>query len=64
MIERVRADMRAGRITGIDPEPTVRALVAMNRACFFEQLVGKPDADLDGLVDVLHKVWTRALYLR
>jgi AcrR family transcriptional regulator len=61
--ERVRADMAAGRIEGIDPEPTVRALVAMNRACFFDQLVGRPDADLDGLVDVLHQIWTRALYL-
>jgi TetR/AcrR family transcriptional regulator, ethionamide resistance regulator len=60
----VRADIRAGRIRGIDPEPTVRALVAMNRACFFQELVGKPDADADRLVDVLHRIWIRALYGR
>jgi AcrR family transcriptional regulator len=64
MAERVRAEMALGRIEGIDPEPTVRALVAMNRACFLDQLVGRPDADLDRLVDVLHRIWTRALYLR
>jgi AcrR family transcriptional regulator len=63
MTDRVRADMRAGRIEGIEPEPTVRALVAMNRACFFGQLVGRPDADVDALVDVLHRIWIRALYL-
>jgi AcrR family transcriptional regulator len=59
---RVREEMRLGRIRGIDPEPTVRALVAMNRACFFQELVGKPDADVDRLVDVLYEIWTRALY--
>ena len=59
---RVRDEMRAGRIQGIAPEPTVRALVAMNRACFFQELVGKPDADVDRLVDVLYEIWSRALY--
>lgn len=62
--ERVRAEMRRGRIEGIDPEPTVRALIAMNRACFFEELAGKPDADVDRLVDVLYEIWMRALYAR
>jgi hypothetical protein len=36
----------------------------MNRACFFQELVGKPDADVDRLVDVLYEIWTRALYAR
>jgi TetR/AcrR family transcriptional regulator, ethionamide resistance regulator len=58
----VRDEMRAGRITGLDPEPTVRALVAMNRACFLQQLVGRPGADVDALVDVLHEIWMRVLY--
>jgi AcrR family transcriptional regulator len=62
MTARVREEMQRGRITGIDPEPTVRALVAMNRACFFQELVGKPDADLEALVDTLHRIWVRALY--
>jgi len=56
---RVRDDVRSGRITGIDPEPTVRALVAMNRACFFQELVGNPDADVDRRVDTLHRIWVR-----
>lgn len=59
---RVREEIRRGEIEGIDPEPTVRALVAMNRACFFQELVGKPEADLDELVDTLHRIWTRTLY--
>jgi AcrR family transcriptional regulator len=61
---RVRRDIEEGRIEGIDPEPTVRALIAMNRACFSQELVGKPDADLDRLVDALHEIWLRALYCR
>jgi hypothetical protein len=61
---RVRADMRAGRIRGIDPETTVRALVAMNRATFMQELVGRPDADVERVVDTLHLIWIRALYVR
>lgn len=59
---RVRQEVDAGRIAGIDPEPTVRALIAMNLSCFFEQLVGRPGADLEGLVDTLHAIWIRTLY--
>jgi TetR/AcrR family transcriptional regulator, ethionamide resistance regulator len=64
VMARVREDMRAGRIAGVDPEPTVRALVAMNRASFMQELVGKPGADVDRLVDALHAIWIRALYGR
>jgi TetR/AcrR family transcriptional regulator, ethionamide resistance regulator len=64
VMARVREDMREGHISGIDPEPTVRALVAMNRASFMQELVGKPDADIDRLVDALHAIWIRALYER
>ena len=64
VVARVREEMRQGRIRDIDPEPTVRALVAMNRACFFGELVGKPGADVDPLVDTLHEIWMRALYLK
>jgi AcrR family transcriptional regulator len=63
VLARVRAEMKAGRISGIDPEPTVRALVAMNRAAFFGELVGNPRADVDALVDTLHEIWMRVLYL-
>ena len=58
----MRAEIRAGRVTGLDPEPTVRALVAMNRACFFQELVGKPDADVDAVVDALYTIWMRVMY--
>ena len=27
-----------------------------------DQLVGRPDADLDALVDTLHRIWVRTLY--
>jgi hypothetical protein len=64
VMARVREDMRLGHITGIDPEPTVRALVAMNRATFMQELVGKPDADLERVVDALHVIWIRTLYGR
>lgn len=64
LVARVREDVRRGRISGIDPEPTVRALMAMNRAYFFDQLVGRPDPGIDAVVDVLHEVWMRALYGR
>lgn len=33
------------------------------RASFFSELVGKPGADVDGLVNALHAIWMRALYL-
>ena len=59
---RVRADIARGRISGIDPAPTVRALVAMNRACFRSELVGNPDADVEALVNTLQAIWTRTLY--
>jgi TetR/AcrR family transcriptional regulator, ethionamide resistance regulator len=64
VLERVREEIRRGNIRDLDPEPTVRALVAMNRACFFNELVGKPGADVDAVVDALHAIWTRTLYLR
>jgi AcrR family transcriptional regulator len=64
VMARVREDIRLGHISGIDPEPTVRALVAMNRATFMQELVGKPGADLDRVVDALHAIWIKALYAR
>jgi hypothetical protein len=54
--------MERGRIAGIDPDRTVAALVAMNRACFFEQLVDKRNPDVDGVVDTLNAIWIRTLY--
>jgi AcrR family transcriptional regulator len=60
--ERVREEIAAGRIRRTDPEPTVRALISMNLSCFFQQLVGHPEADIEALVDTLHDIWLRAMY--
>ena len=62
LTERIRREVEAGRIAGIEPEPTVRALMSMNLRCFFEQLAGKPDPDVEGLVDTLHRIWFRTFY--
>jgi hypothetical protein len=34
----------------------------MNLGCFFDQLVGVKDPDIEGFVDVLFTIWLRALY--
>lgn len=63
VVARVRGEVEAGRVPpDLDVEETVRALMAMNLACFFDQLAGRPEADVEGLVSVLHRIWTRVLY--
>jgi AcrR family transcriptional regulator len=59
--DRIRAETAAGRIAGLDAEPTARALISMNLRCFFDQLVDQPDPDIDGLVDTLLTIWVRTL---
>ena len=58
----IRAEMDAGRSRGLDPEATARALITMNLGCFFEQLIGRPEADAGRLVDTLVEVWWRVIY--
>ena len=58
----IRAETKAGRSRGLDPDATARALITMNLGCFFEQLIGRPDADPEPLVDVLVEVWVRTIY--
>jgi TetR/AcrR family transcriptional regulator, ethionamide resistance regulator len=60
--ERIRAGMRSGLIAGLDPDRTARALCAMNREYLFQTVVGRPDADVEAVVDTLHAIWWRALY--
>ena len=57
----IRAETAAGRSQGLDPDATARALVTMNLGCFFEQLIGKPDADPESLLDTLVEVWVRTI---
>ena len=59
----IRGELRAGAIApGLDPDATARVLVGMNLFAFFDRLAGRPDADVDAVVDALHPVWDRALY--
>jgi AcrR family transcriptional regulator len=54
----------AGRIPeGLDVEPAVRALVGMNLYCFFDQVVGNPEVDVDAVVSNLLTVWARVFLL-
>jgi AcrR family transcriptional regulator len=59
--ERIRAGTARGEFSNLDPERTARALVGMNLYAFFDQLVGREDADVEGLVDTLTTLWERAL---
>ena len=58
----IRAETQAGRSRGLDADATARALITMNLGSFFEQLIGKPDADPGPLIDVLVEIWFRAIY--
>jgi AcrR family transcriptional regulator len=60
--EKIREEIELGRIAGIEPEPTARALIGMNLQYFFDELVDNPDPDLDATADTLLKIWLRALY--
>jgi AcrR family transcriptional regulator len=58
----IRAQTEAGRSKGLDPDRTARALITMNLGCFFDQLIGKPGADPEPLVDTLVEIWVRAVF--
>lgn len=58
----IRAATEAGRSRGLDADVTARALITMNQACFFDQLVGDPSADPGPLVEALAEIWTRTIY--
>ena len=58
----IRAETAAGRSQGLDADRAARALVSMNLACFFEQLIGKPDAEPEPLVETLVEIWFRTIY--
>jgi TetR/AcrR family transcriptional regulator, ethionamide resistance regulator len=60
--EKIREEVQAGRVTGIEPEPTARALIGMNLQYFFDQLVDEPDPDLEATANTLLTIWQRTLY--
>lgn len=60
----VRREILAGRLAEeIDVEPTVRALVGMNLYCFFDQVVGNPEADVEAIAATLSTIWARTFPL-
>jgi len=58
----IREEIEAGRVEGIDPEPTARALIGMNLHYFFDQLVDRPRPDLEATANTLLVIWQRVLY--
>jgi AcrR family transcriptional regulator len=58
----IRAETAAGRSTGLDPDVAARALITMNLGCFFEQLIGRPEADPEPLLETLLEIWGRTIY--
>jgi AcrR family transcriptional regulator len=60
--EWIRREVDAGRITGIDPALTARALIGMNLQFFFDTLAGADDPDVEAVAETLLVLWTRALY--
>ena len=58
----IRAAEAAGQSRGLDADAAARALVTMNLGCFFDQLIGQPDADAEKLVDTLVEIWWRTIY--
>jgi AcrR family transcriptional regulator len=59
---KIADEIERGRISGIDPEPTARALIGMNLQYFFDVLVDEPDPDPAGAAETLLVLWSRALY--
>ena len=60
--ERMRAEVEARQIAGIDVDATVPVLIGMNITAFFENLIDREDPDLDGLVETLHTIWMRVFF--
>jgi AcrR family transcriptional regulator len=58
----IRAETEAGRSDVLDSDAIARALITMNLACFFEQLIGRPRARPGPVVETLVEVWMRTIY--
>jgi AcrR family transcriptional regulator len=53
----------SGASAGLDPEPTARALVAMNVSCLLSLRRDTPVAEAEALAGTLSAVWERAIFL-
>jgi AcrR family transcriptional regulator len=54
---------QAGMSAGLDPEPTARALVAMNVSSLLNLRSDSSSAELEALVDTLSRIWERTIFL-
>lgn len=54
---------RAGMSAGLDPEPTARALVAMNVNTLLTLRPDTPLPDVEALVGTLSTIWERTIFL-
>ena len=61
---KIAEEVERGRIRGIDPERTARALIGMNLQYFFEELVDNPSPDVQATADARLVIGQRALYGR
>lgn len=59
---RIRAEQTDGRVGGIDPGETARALVWLNESYLRDALGRAPVADPSTVVDVIEHIWTATLY--
>jgi AcrR family transcriptional regulator len=57
-------EVAAGRMRGVDPRETARALVWMNERYLVERLGTAPGAPVSSVVETLLTVWVRTLYER
>jgi hypothetical protein len=58
----IRREIALGRVRGLDPEPTARALIGMNLQYFFDTLVGVEHPDVEAAAETLMAIWARTLY--
>jgi AcrR family transcriptional regulator len=59
---RIEADLRAGRVAGIDAAPTAGALVWMTERYLLMTLGREPKERVDTVVDTLATIWERTLH--
>src|SRR3954470_11152151 len=57
---KIADEIERGRIRGIEPEPTARALIGMTLQYFFDELVDAPEPDPAAAAETLLVLWQRA----
>lgn len=55
-------EVEAGRISGIDPHETAKAMNALNERYLLESFGREPRSDRDRVLDALTTIWQRVLY--